>query len=407
MGIRFLTIFKFNLKIVRNTRIILNMIPRKISGKLLELLKLYPIVTVLGPRQSGKTTLVRQILPDFSYANLENPETRDLAQTDPKAFFEIYPAPAILDEIQRVPQLLSWLQVKSDESGLKGQYVLTGSNQLKLSEAISQSLAGRTALLNLLPLSWEELAHAGFPFSRDRAIVKGFLPRIWKDSLPPTRSYLDYFSTYVERDVKQLLLVKDHSKFELFIKLLAGRVGQLLNLNALSGDIGVSSTTLADWLSVLEQAFVVFRLKPFYKNIGKRLVKTPKIYFYEPGLVSALLQIESPEQAARDPLMGNIFENQVVVELLKGQFNRDLTGNWSFYRDNSGREIDLIWERQGLVQAIEIKAGKTWTSEWSRQLSWFSELFPKAEPPWIIHPTEMTAKGITNPAQCARDILGE
>lgn len=383
------------------------MIPRKITAKFLEILSLYPVVTILGPRQSGKTTLARNTLPHFSYANLENPEIRELAQTDPKVFLEAYPAPAIFDEIQRVPELLSWVQIKVDESDLKGQYVLTGSNQILLSESISQSLAGRTSILHLLPLSWEELDLAGYTFDKDTALVKGFLPRVWKDNLPPMRSYLDYFATYVERDVKHIMNIKNHAKFELFLKLLAGRVGQLINLHALSSDVGVSSVTLGEWLSVLEQSFIIFKVQPFYKNIGKRLVKTPKIYFYEPGLVAALLQIESPEQAARDPLMGNIFENLIVVELLKGQKNRDIFGSWTFLRDNSGHEIDLMWERTGKMHAIEIKAGQTWTSEWNKHIDWFTSLFSEPIPSWIIHPTDFLRKGITNPSHCARDIFGE
>ncbi len=375
------------------------------SARLIESLKMYPVVTVLGPRQAGKTTLVRETLPDFTYANLEHPETREFAQSDPKGFLAAYPAPVILDEIQRVPELLSWIQVLSDESGKNGRYVLTGSNQPELSQSVSQSLAGRTALLTLLPLSLEELDTAGFRFSRDDAIVAGFLPRIRQNQLPPMRAYLDYFATYVERDVRQLLKVKDLSKFETFIKLLAGRVGQVANLHALSGDVGVSSTTLAEWISVLEASFVLFRLPSYYRNLGKRLVKAPKFYFYEPGLAAALLQIETPEQASRDPLMGNLFENITVVELLKGQLNRGLNGSWSYFRDNSGNEVDLIWERQRIPQPIEIKAGRTWTPEWTRKLEWFSSLAGEARTSWIVHPGDIRRIGVTNPVHCARDIF--
>ncbi|TAH45040.1 MAG: DUF4143 domain-containing protein, partial [Treponema sp.] len=189
------------------------------------------------------------------------------------------------------------------------------------------------------------------PISSSRIVaVSGFLPRVWQNTLPPMRAYLDYFATYVERDVRQLLRVKDLSKFETFIKLLASRIGQVANLHALGGDVGVSSTTLAKWISVLEASFVIFRLPSYHRNLGKRLVKSPKFFFYEPGLAAALLQIETPEQAGRDPLMGNLFENVVVVELLKGQLNRGLNGTWSYFRDNSGNEVDLIWERQRIPQ---------------------------------------------------------
>ncbi|HQL33959.1 MAG TPA: ATP-binding protein [Treponemataceae bacterium] len=383
------------------------MIPRLMSARLLEALEKYPVVTVLGPRQAGKTTLVKETLPDFSYANLENPEIREFAQSDPKGFLAAYPSPVILDEIQRVPELLSWIQVISDESGLNGRYVLTGNNQPELSQSVSQSLAGRTALLTLLPLSWEELGNAGFKFDRDDAIVSGFLPRVWQNTLPPMRAYLDYFATYVERDVRQLLRVKDLSKFETFIKLLAGRIGQVANLHALGGDVGVSSTTLAEWISVLEASFVIFRLPSYHRNLGKRLVKSPKFFFYEPGLAAALLQIETPEQAGRDPLMGNLFENVVVVELLKGQLNRGLNGTWSYFRDNSGNEVDLIWERQRIPQPIEIKAGRTWTPEWTKRLEWFSALAGEARPSWVVHPGDVRRSGATDPAHCARDILDD
>lgn len=221
------------------------------------------------------------------------------------------------------------------------------------------------------------------------------------------RAYLDYFATYVERDVRQLLRVKDLSKFETFIKLLAGRIGQVANLHALGGDVGVSSTTLAKWISVLEASFVIFRLPSYHRNLGKRLVKSPKFFFYEPGLAAALLQIETPEQAGRDPLMGNLFENVVVVELLKGQLNRGLNGTWSYFRDNSGNEVDLIWERQRIPQPIEIKAGRTWTPEWTKRLEWFSALAGEERPSWVVHPGDVRRSGATDPAHCARDILDD
>ncbi len=361
------------------------MIPRLLQKRVQACLLQAPILTILGPRQAGKTTLVKSTLPNFNYANLENPETRQWASSDPRGFLKAYPAPAIFDEVQRVPQLLSWIQTEVDISNRKGQYVLTGSNQPELGASISQSLAGRTSLLTLYPLSWEELHSAGKSLDRDEALFTGFLPRVHQDRQEPHQAYLDYLVTYVERDVRQILKIKDILKFELFLKLLAGRVGQLLNLQSLAGDVGVSSTTLAEWISVLEASFIVFRLPPYHSNLGKRLVKTPKIYFVEPGLLAALLQIESPKQIARDPLLGPLFENMVVVEILKGLSNRGRFDSLSFYRDSHGHEVDLILERQRRPLPVEIKASRTYSSEFQKGLQYFSSLVPDARRSWIVY----------------------
>ena len=350
------------------------MIPRKLSPVLLQAAGQFPVVTLLGPRQSGKTTLVRAIFPDHIYINLENPQTRTLYGEDPKSLLRDGRENLIIDEAQREPEILSWVQVFVDREKKPGQFVLTGSNQPALGEAISQSLAGRTSIHYLLPLSLEELASAHLLGSRDEVLVKGFLPRLYDAAMSPGDLYSAYFATYVERDVRRLINVKDITKFETFIRLLAGRTGQLVNLSSLAGDVGASSATLGGWLSALEASFVVARLHPYHTNLGKRLVKTPKLYFVEPGLLTWLLQIETPVQVARDPLLGGIFENLVVIEAMKAAYNRGAQPQLSYYRDKSGLEIDLIREYQRRPFAMEIKAGATYAPEMIRPIQQFRSL---------------------------------
>ncbi|MBC2602534.1 ATP-binding protein [Puniceicoccus vermicola] len=273
--------------------------------------KRYPVVTVLGPRQSGKTTLVRSLFPDHGYCNLEDPELRALATRDPKEFLHRHRPPLILDEVHRVPSLLSLLQVRIDERPAeKGAFILTGSHRPRIRESIGQSLAGRTSILKLLPLSIAELSAWGV--TQDR------------DALPANDLYRSFYETYVERDVRQLIELRNLQAFELFMKLLAGRVGQLLNLHALAGEIGVSSPTLREWLSVLEASFVVFLLPPYYNN------------FTEPGLAAYLLEIRTPQQMSRDPLLGNLFENLVVMEALKSRWNQGVDPDLYHIRDQGG-----------------------------------------------------------------------
>ena len=272
------------------------MIKRKIQQELAALAQEYKVVTITGPRQSGKTTLARMQFPDYSYVNLEEPETRLLAERDAKEFLKRYSTPIIIDEIQRLPMLLSYIQVECDKSNAKGQYILTGSHQPALKAEIAQSLAGRTAILQLLPLSIAELKEAGIRLDRDEYLFKGFMPQLYEENIDITRFYRNYYMTYVERDARQLVNIRNFSSFEIFIKLLAGRVGQLVNLNSLSGDVGVSSTTLGEWLSILEASYIVFRLPPYFENFGKRLIKTPKLYFTEVGLAAYLLDLENHKQ---------------------------------------------------------------------------------------------------------------
>lgn len=295
------------------------MIKRVIEDKIKKSVSQVPVVTILGPRQAGKTTLVKELYPDYTYVNLEDKATRELAENDYIGFFKKYSEPMIIDEVQRVPELLSAIQVKVDEDRRKNRrFILTGSHQPRLSEAVAQSLAGRTTIHTLFPLSLEEIKNSGKLEELDDNIIRGFMSELYLENARDSDVYYrDYLDTYIEKDLRQMIAVKDLNAFIRFLTLLAGRVGQVVNLSSMSGEVGVSSTTLADWLSVLEDSFVVFRLQPYFTNISKRIVKSPKVYFVEPGLASYLLGIESSRQASRDPLRGNIFENIVVLEALK------------------------------------------------------------------------------------------
>lgn len=365
------------------------MIKRAIQNELARLAKEYPVVTISGPRQSGKTTLAQMQFPKHSYCNLEHPETRRLAAKDPNAFFKQYPAPVIIDEAQRVPELLSYIQVLADATKKRGQYILTGSHQLALREAVSQSLAGRTALLELLPLSIEELSSAGIGLSRDEYIFQGFYPRIYAEQSDPQTLYRNYLRTYVERDVRQILNIKDLGLFEQFIHLLAGRTGQVLNLHSLGNDLGVSGKTLKEWLSVLEASFIVFRLPPYFENFGKRIIKSPKLYFTDTGFLCYLLGIENPGQIMRDPAFGRLFENLVVIEALKTRCNQGKTPNLYFFRDNNGHEVDLIYSKSRKLVPIEIKASMTWTPDFLRGINHFQQTVSSSGKGAVIYSGEM------------------
>jgi len=345
----------------------------------------YPVVTLTGPRQSGKTSLARRCCGDHAYANLESPEIRQLAQEDPKGFFHAYPAPVIIDEVQRVPELLSYIQVLADATDKRGQYILTGSHQIDLAAAISQSLAGRTALLRLLPLSLVELHEAGVRQSRDEVMHRGFMPRLYHEDIRPSTLYSEYFQNYIERDLRQMASIRDLLQFEKFLRVLAGRIGQVVNISSLAGDVGVSRGTLDEWLAVLEASFIVFRLPPWSANAGKRAIKTPKLYFTEPGLAAWLLDIESPKQIARDPLMGNLFENMVVVDVLKARLNSGRMPNLYFYRDTRGHELDLIVRQQRKIRPAEIKAAMTYSPDMLKGLKQFRRQCPDALPGAVIY----------------------
>lgn len=366
------------------------MIKREIQSVVKKMAEQFPVVTILGPRQSGKTTLVRTMFPEYSYANLESPDIRELAEKDSLEFLKQYPAPTIIDEIQRVPKLLSYIQVKVDEEKLNGNYILTGSQQLELRASVTQSLAGRTAILKLLPLSIVELRSAGIIRNRDELIYNGFMPRLYNEEIDTEALYLNYYQTYVERDARQLINIKNMNAFHNFMRLLAGRIGQEINLHSMSGDVGVSSTTLKEWLSVLEASFVVFRLPPYFENFGKRHIKSPKIYFTEIGLASYLLGIRRLEHVARDPLIGGLFENMVVIEALKSRYNSGKEADLYFFRDNHGMEIDLIISNHRQLMPVEIKSARTFSSDFIKNIKKYRKISPSVKSGAVVYAGELT-----------------
>ncbi len=361
------------------------MVSREITPRLLSLFKQYPFVTVTGPRQSGKTTLCRRVFPNLAYVNLEAPDQREFAESDPRAFLARLDDGAILDEIQRVPSLLSYLQVIADEKGHNSLFVLTGSEQFRLSDAIGQSLAGRTALLRLLPFSLAERQETGASVEVDDILFSGFYPRIHDQRLDPHQALGDYFETYVARDVRQLGEIRNLSSFQRFVRLCAGRVGQLVNLSSLGADVGVSHTTAREWLTVLEASYIVFQLQPFHSNAQKRLIKSPKLYFYDVGLASYLIGIENAKQIATHPLRGSLFENTVVIEALKHRFNRGNQSNLSFYRSARGLECDLLYETGRGIGAIEIKSGSTIASDYFDSLNRVARLVPSISAKLVVY----------------------
>ena len=315
---------------------------------------------------------------------------RQFAIDDPRSFFKKYAKNTIFDEIQRVPELLSYIQGMVDEDTAKGRFILTGSHQLKLRAEITQSLAGRTALLTLLPLTISEALSITKINSRDELLYKGLFPRVYKDHLNPTKAYANYYSTYVERDVRQLINLKDVSVFEKFLKLLAGRVGQIINFNSLSNDVGVSAVTLKEWLSVLEASFIIFRLEPYFENFGKRVIKSPKIYFNDTGLLAYILDIDSEKIIGRDPLIGNIFENLVILEIMKARLNKGLSPNIYFFRDSNGLEVDILFKQGSQLTPIEIKSSATFNKIFAKGIHKFQKLTDSAQKGYIVYSGEFT-----------------
>ena len=378
-------ILKFNLKI---TPAYYNIIPkegiimirRDIQDAIIKSVTQVPVVTILGPRQAGKTTLVRTLFPEYNYVNLEDRATRELAEHDYIGFFKKYKEPMIIDEVQRVPALISAIQVKVDEDRrYNGRFILTGSHQPRLREAVAQSLAGRTTIHTLLPLSIEEISNDRQIEDLDEMIIRGFMPELYlENARDPDVYYRDYLDTYIEKDLRQMVAVKDLNAFLRFLTLLAGRVGQVVNLSSMAGEVGVSSTTLSEWLSVLEDSYVVFRLQPYFSNISKRTIKSPKVYFVEPGLVAYLLGIETARQASRDPLRGNIFENIAVLEAMKTRLNDNKEPNLFYVRTEKGVEVDLILRKEGQLIPFEIKSSMTPNNDFSKSMRTFCNSEPNA-----------------------------
>lgn len=357
----------------------------------------FKTVAVVGPRQSGKTTLVRMAFPDKAYVSLENPDTRRFAIEDPRGFIAGYPDGAILDEIQRTPDIFSYLQQVLDENKGNGRFIITGSNNFLLQENISQSLAGRVGYLYLLPLSINELPK--HKLSVNEQIHKGFYPAIYEQEgqTEVGKYYLNYIRTYIERDVRLIRNVTDLYTFEHFLRLCAGRTGQLLNMNSLAVETGVDNKTIGAWLSVLEASFVVFRLQPYHKNYNKRIVKMPKLYFYDTGVASALLGIENPDQLALHPFRGGLFENMIIVDFLKSRYNKGKPNNLYFWRDSLGTEIDLLVEKANSLLPIEIKSGQTITDDYFKSMSAWLRI-SGMEKGWVIYAgdeKQVRSNGIT------------
>jgi len=350
------------------------MIPRTLDPHLRQLATYYPVVAVTGPRQSGKTTLCRAVFPDHPYVSLETLDTRDFARDDPRGFLAQYRQGAVLDEIQRVPELLSYLQTEVDERPEVGRFVLTGSQHLGLSEAIAQSLAGRCGLLTLLPPSLSELR--AFPNAPDdlwTLLWQGSYPRIYDRAIPAHQWLDDYLATYIQRDVRQIINVGDLQSFMTFVRLCAGRSGQEINLSALGADAGVSHNTARAWLSVLETSFVLHRLPAWHTTVRKQLVKAPKLHLFDSGLLCYLLGMREPEQLQSHPLRGAIFESWVVAEVYKGIVHRGQRPSLFHYRESRGIELDLLIENGLRLDRVEIKSGATIASDFFRNLKRFAE----------------------------------
>ena len=335
-------------------------ISRDLTPRLLQAAQASPAITLTGPRQSGKTTLARAVFAEHGYVSLEAPDVRAFATEDPRGFLAQYPQGAIVDEVQRVPELPAYLQGIVDADPRPGRWILTGSQNLALAASVSQSLAGRTAVHYLLPLTRAEVVRfEQHPRSLEEAMLAGGYPRIFDEALDPSEWLRSYVATYIERDVRTISQVGDLVTFQRFLELCAGRTGQLINYSDLASDCGVSQPTARAWLGVLEASFIVFRLPPFHRNLGKRLIKTPKLHFYDTGLACWLIGIRTPQQLRSHPLRGPIFETWVVSEIVKHRLNRGESRGLSFYRNRDGAEVDLVIEGPSRLTLVEAKSSQT------------------------------------------------
>ena len=353
---------------------------RDLSPQIEDALAKYPVVALTGPRQSGKTTLCKMLRPTYAYVNLEDLSLREFASSDPKGFLSTYQNGVILDEIQYVPSLFSYLQVHTDERQQPGEYLITGSQNFLLMERISQSLAGRVALFNLLPCSNTELSRivdAAMPW--ESRLLGGGYPRKWLYDIAAADFYENYVRTYVERDVRLIKNINNLDLFQKFIQLLAGRVGQLFNQSSLGNELGVDNKTVNAWMNLLELSFIAFRLMPYHRNFGKRIVKTPKVYFYDTGLLAYLLGLRSVEELNLHFAKGQLFENYVILERLKHSLNHKTREKHFFWRDSAGLEVDLVIEQGTQLSAVEIKSGKTIHPDFFKSLNGFGKLNPEAK----------------------------
>jgi predicted AAA+ superfamily ATPase len=351
------------------------MITREARIKLLQLSNSFKAIAVIGPRQAGKTTLVKTTFPDKPYYSLENPDIRNFAIEDPRGFLSTIPSGAILDEVQRAPELFSYLQEIIDNSSEKGIFILTGSNNFLLQENISQTLAGRVAYLNLLPFTADELkSEKLLPQTDEDILFKGFYPPVYDQNLDPNDWMHNYIKTYIERDVRQIKNVTDLLVFEKFMRVLAGRTGQELNLSAICNEVDVNLKTIQSWIGILESSFIIYLLKPFHQNYNKTIVKRPKVYFYDTGLVCSFLRISNATQLENHPLKGSIFETLVVIELVKKFTNYGIIPPMFYWRDKTGHEIDVIIDYKGKTTPIEIKSSKTINTDYFRHLKYWNNL---------------------------------
>lgn len=356
---------------------ICSMIKREMSSTLKKVAKEYPVVLVHGPRQSGKTTICKAVFTDKPYVSMENPDTRSRALEDPRGFLADFPNGVILDEIQRTPNLLSYMQQIVDEKKQNGFFILTGSDNFSLQQITSQSLAGRIALLTLLPFSMKEIKSETWLTGTDKRILYGGYPRLITETPDRTFFFKNYIGSYIERDVRQIVNVKDSNLFHRFLTLCAGRIGSILDYTSLSNDCGISVKTVKEWLSILESSYICFLLNPWYVNRNKRLIKSPKLYFYDTGVACSLLGIYEEAQLNRDPLRGNLFENLVILEKIKQAFNTTKPSNFWYYRTSSGIEVDLVEENGRTLTPTEIKSAASFNSSFCKNLTVFKSEYPE------------------------------
>lgn len=355
------------------------------------------VILIVGPRQSGKTTLAKMMFPNHTYYNLEDFKLRERIAEDPKSFIDGHSGGIILDEIQKYPELFSYIQINIDEFFKPSKFILTGSENLLLSENVSQSLAGRVAIFSLLPLSIDELTNSN-NLRKDylEQILYGFYPRIYSQSLEPKYIYPDYISTYIERDVRQIKNIGDLNNFQRFLQLLAGRTGQVLNLSSISNDVGVSYKTIESWISILESTYIAFSLQPYYENFGKRIIKSPKIYFYDTGLLCYLLGIDSVKELSTHPIIGGIFENLIIADIRKQLFNNRSSSQLYFWRDSAKNEIDLLIKNGSKFYPIEIKAGASFNTDYLKGIKIWNDLKKEKSQSYLIYNGENDKVADTN-----------
>ena len=353
----------------------MNLIKRQLENTIKLLIQKYPVIALTGPRQSGKTTLLKNIFTDYQYVSLENIDERNFADEDPKGFLKKYNNHVIVDEVQRSPALFSYMQTKVDETGETGQFILSGSQNFHLIKNITQSLAGRVALLKLLPFDNTELKAVGLlPDDWKSLILKGFYPPIYDRNLDYSFFYSNYIQTYINRDVSELTRIHDYKRFNNFIGLCAARTGQLLNINSLAKSCGISQPTAKSWLSILERSYVIFLLAPYFENFNKRIIKSPKLYFYDTGLVSFLLGLRTESDLVNQTLTGSLFENLIVVDIIKNNYHQNLLKNYWFWRDSKGNEIDLLTKTGDCFDIYEIKSTQTVLPKLFKGINYFDEI---------------------------------